>query len=447
VEPIEPRRGLSWPALLALLGVSLALVGIAAWPRVQALLDRTSPPRIAARAIALSLRERAETVGPVEISGAELRLLDGKLRLVVSKPDDADSGAVMSHFHVLATAADVPSAALDACIMGMGDSPEKRLQDVVQGFVGVAFPAVFSRIKGQPLLGAHPFRGDEPWGVPGMRGYAGTVLARGSVHPRAFMDAPLFSDIPNLPRDGKLHIIKAVLYPKGGFWLRTLELDGQKTGISERRFAPVDPQGESGMIVRYAVYDRASTPAAAGGREHAVERLKAREAWLFAAEECPADLIPAALPAFSFSSTACRGDRLHECLLECEHGSAFFCHMAAQEVLSTDLDPAAAQALFLRSCRLGYASGCTNAAAGRLQGGLDDCSLRTFEQICERSGDPWACTMWGSALAQGEVTARNPVRARTALARACRASNEEDPACQAAKGILSSLEAPPTPTD
>jgi hypothetical protein len=444
VPGIEPRSPLSRSTVLALLGLALVLVVAAAWPRVQALLDRTIPSRIAARAIGKSLLKLADTVGPVEVSGAELRLFKGKLRLVVSKPRDAGNDKPMGHFHVVATVADAPTAPLDACIIGVGDSPEKRLESVAEAFVGVAFPPVLSHFRGEPVLDARLSWGDEPWGVPGMHGYVGPVLGRGSVDGAPFMDAPLFSNVPDLPRDGKLHLIKAVLYSKDGFWLRTVELDGRATGVSERRFSPLDPHGNAGMIVRYAVFDRPATPAAAAGRDDALERLKAREAWLFPAGDCPADLIPAALPAFSFSSTACRGGRLLDCLLECRHGAASFCYVAAQEILPTALDAAAAQALFLRSCRLGFASGCTNAAAGRLARGrpMDECSLRTFQQICERVGDPWACAMFGAALARGDSTRRDPARARTVLAKACHA-DQEDPACQAAKAILSSLDASP----
>jgi hypothetical protein len=443
---IEPRSGLGWRTVLALAGVALALVVLAAWPRVQALLDRTIPSRIASRAIAKALLKRADTVGPVEISGVELRLLQGTLRLVVSEPTDAGDAQAMSHFHVLATSTNVQSASLDACLFGAGDSPEKRLESIAEAYAGVAFPPLLSRLKGEPMLDARLFWGDEPWGVPGMSGYVGPVLGRGSVDGAMFMDAPLFSDVPDLPRDGKLHLIKTVLYSKDGFWLRTVELDGHGTGVSERRFAPVDPHAKPGMAVRYAVFDRPATPAPAAGRDHALERLKGREAWLFAARDCPADLIPSRLPAFSFSFTACQGGRLLDCLLECQRGAASFCYTAALEIQSNALDADAAQALFLRSCRLGYASGCTNAAAGRLQGGrpMDQCSVLTFQRICERAGDPWACAMWGAALARGDSTRRDPARARTALTKACHA-DEEDPACKAAKAILSKLEAAPAP--
>lgn len=439
---IEPRDRLSGPAVLALVAVAAAVVVTIAWPRLQALLDEMSPSRRAAKAIAKALREHADTVGPVERSGRELRLLEGRLRLVVTEPDDAPRDRPMGHFHVLATTADMPTAALDACVFGAGDSPETRLASVAEAFAGVAFPPVLSRVKGEPVLDSRPSWGDEPWGVPGMQGYVGPVLGRGSADGASFLDAALFSDVPDLPRDGKLHLIKAVLYTSDGSWLRTIELDGQRTGVADQRFAALDPETKPGMIVRYAVFDRPASPAASAGHDDALARLKAREAWLFPAGDCPADLVPAVLPAFSFTLTGCRGGRLLDCLRECQRGAASFCYMAALETQSSRLDPDAAQALFVRSCRLGYASGCTNAAAGRLQGGraMDPCSLRTFDQICERAGDPWACTMLGGALAQGEATPRDPVRARTVLGKACRA-DETDPACRAAKAILSKLEA------
>ncbi len=443
-ETIEPRSGLGRRTVLAVLALAVVTAVVVAWPRVQALLDRAIPARVAARTIGTSLLILGDTVGAVEISGAEIRLFKGQLLLAVTEPREASDDPSMNHFHVRATAADTPTSSLDACIFGMGDSTEKRLKDVAEAFVGVAFPAVLSRFKGEPMLGARVFWGDEPWAVPGMHGYLGPVRSRGPVNAAPFVDAPLFSGLPSLPRDGNVHLLKAVLYSKDGFWLRTLELDDHGTAIADQRFAPLDPQAKPGGIVRFAVFDRPATPAAPAARDHAFERLAAREPWLFTAEACPAVLIPASLPAFSFSLTGCDGARLHDCLLECQRGAASFCYMAALEVQAAEHDAAAAQALFLRSCRLGFASGCTNAAAGRIgpDRQMDQCSVRTFRQICERSGDPWACTMFGAELARGESTARDPVRARTMLAKACR-TDEEDPACQAARRILARLDTSP----
>lgn len=132
-------------------------------------------------------------------------------------------------------------------------------------------------------------------------------------------------------------------------------------------------------------------------------------------------------------------------MAECRRSAASFCWMAAHEVQAEGVDPDAAQALYLRSCRLGFASGCTNAAAGRLTPGvpMDTCSVQTFDEICTRAADPWACAMLGGALARGDAAPRDPARARTVLAKACRA-DETDPACQAARAILSELEPSPT---
>src|SRR5262249_7452338 len=148
----------------------------------------------------------------------------------------------------------------------------------------------------------------------------------------------------------------------------TVELDGHASGISERRLAALEPGAKPGMVVRFAVFDGSAPPAVPEARERALDRLKAREPWLVPAEGCPANLIPAVLPESSYSAEACRGGRLLECLNECQRGAASFCYAAAQELQPTDLDRDLVLALFLRSCHLGYASGCTNAAAARLQG-------------------------------------------------------------------------------
>jgi hypothetical protein len=426
---------------LALAGLLLVLAAIAAWPRLQEHLDRTLPARVAARAVARALEKHPATVGPVLVSGAEIQLVEKGIRLVVSEPD-AKAGEPMGHFHVLTRLADAPLASLDACIIGGGDSPETRIESVGEAFADIAFPPLLSRSRGQPMLSSRLFWGDEAWGVPRMHGYVGPVLGRGSADGSEFLEAPLFADIPDLPRDGKLHLLKAVLYGEGGHWLRTVELDGGETQVSRKRFAPLEPQADPGVIVRYAVYDGPPEPATASGRDHVLERLKAREPWLFTSGDCPADLVPALLPSFAYSPGACRGDRLLECVRDCQRGAASFCYAAALELQPTNLDPDAVQAFFLRSCRLGFPSGCTNAAAGRIKGGeMDACSLGTFDAICERAGDPWACTMLGAALAKGEATPRDAARARTVLDKACQ-HDQRDPACRAARSVADTLEEP-----
>lgn len=314
--------------------------------------------------------------------------------------------------------------------MGAGDSREARLADAAAAFVGGALAPLLSRLKGDAVLEARAFWGDEPWAVPGVRGFASAVVARGGADGARFAQAPLFSGIPELPQDGKVHLLKAVVASSGDAWLRTIELDGGATSVSDSRFAALDAQDAPGMV-----------PPAQDARARALERLRSREAWLTSTEACPADLMPATMPDFAYSSGACRGGRLLECLALCEKRAASFCCAAAQEVLQAKEDPGGAQALLLRSCELGFASGCTNAAAGRLgqTSEMDGCSERTFERTCERASDPWACTMHGAALVRSGAAKRDAVRARAALDKACR-GNQDDAACRAADALSKDLE-------
>lgn len=255
--------------------------------------------------------------------------------------------------------------------MGAGDSREARLADAAAAFVGGALAPLLSRLKGDAVLEARAFWGDEPWAVPGVRGFASAVVARGGADGARFAQAPLFSGIPELPQDGKVHLLKAVVASSGDAWLRTIELDGGATSVSDSRFAALDAQDAPGMV-----------PPAQDARARALERLRSREAWLTSTEACPADLMPATMPDFAYSSGACRGGRLLECLALCEKRAASFCYAAAQEVLQAKEDPGGAQALLLRSCELGFASGCTNAAAGRLgqTSEMDGCSERNSSE-------------------------------------------------------------------
>jgi TPR repeat protein len=126
-------------------------------------------------------------------------------------------------------------------------------------------------------------------------------------------------------------------------------------------------------------------------------------------------------------------------MTECERGRATSCYSAAIEMQGVDPKQLpAVQALFLRACSLGNSSACTNAAAGRKT--LDACSVRTFDQTCAQTGDPWGCAMLGMALARGEGIARDLERARTVLRKAC-AQATDDPACAAATQLLGQIEA------
>lgn len=389
--------------------------------------------------LAALLRERGREVGPVEVDGGQIVLLGGALRLSARELE----GEASAHYHVLARWAQAPSASLDACVVSGQTSREAVLKEVASNYLALAFPPVLSRIKEQPLLDARGFGGTEPWGVPGYRGFAGPIGTRGDPSDASMDEAPVFADLPKLPADGQLHLLKVVLQGDSGGWRRSVELDGEPWLVTGQPWAGAQAPASPSIVVVFAVVDRPDERSNAQARREALSALAGRPSWLFVEEGCPADGMPRELRSGNFSDESCVGGRLRDCLLECERGSMTACYSAAVHLQSAKEEEPAVEPLFARSCRLGYASGCTNAAAGRLRDGrIDECGLRTFGRACEDAGDPWACTMFGRALLNGKAGNRDVERARKALGKSC-LHGDVDPACAAAKEILAKLDAGP----
>jgi hypothetical protein len=169
-----------------------------------------------------------------------------------------------------------------------------------------------------------------------------------------------------------------------------------------------------------------------------LDRLKGRPAWLFPFVECPADVFPGVEQPIRYLGDACAAD-VDACLGRCQSGEANACYAAALRLQELKAPSDYSEALFLRACRLGVASGCTNRAAGMIVDVSDKsdlwlCANRTFEAMCDRD-DPWACTMWGSSLLQGRGVRPDVARARAVLVKGCRLG-EDDPACVAARRWL-----------
>lgn len=122
------------------------------------------------------------------------------------------------------------------------------------------------------------------------------------------------------------------------------------------------------------------------------------------------------------------------------------CYLLAQVVQSENIDDDRARALFLRSCKLGIDSGCTNAAAGlgpdpigqNVSASRIQCENRTYEIVCAK-GDPWACTMLGNHLGRGIGFEIDYDRARTALESACDLDAASE-ACEYARKNLEGIE-------
>jgi len=177
--------------------------------------------------------------------------------------------------------------------------------------------------------------------------------------------------------------------------------------------------------------------------EQALVTLRHRPAWLFEPDRCPADVMPATEQGTKMLEDLCVND-LPACLDRCQARDPSGCYSAALRVQQLRSDVAASEALFLRACRLGSMSGCTNRAAGMTKNGDEGeaavrCAVRTFQRTCQ-ANDPWGCTMLGWHLIEGQGIERDLDRARRALNQACVPFGDEDPACVRAKELLEQVD-------
>jgi TPR repeat protein len=182
------------------------------------------------------------------------------------------------------------------------------------------------------------------------------------------------------------------------------------------------------------------SPAAQSSPVVPIERAKL--AWLFPATECPADVAAASEAEVAYSVEQCAAD-LRACLSRCQARDARACYSAALRFQNLKVEETYSEALFLRACRLGVSSGCTNRAAGIMKlepdrAGAADCAVRTFRAMCDRD-DPWACTMFGLHLARGEGIAPDLDRALEVLKKSCRYGSD-DPACSTAENLRKEID-------
>jgi hypothetical protein len=178
-----------------------------------------------------------------------------------------------------------------------------------------------------------------------------------------------------------------------------------------------------------------------GSTKGALARLGHRPALLFPFDRCPADVFPGVESPLHYRFEECAAN-IEPCLDRCQSNDANACYLTALVLQRMNAPADYSEALFLKACSLGGASGCTNRAAGIIVYSPDDavpwpCVNRTFEAMC-RQDDPWACTMWGKSLLHGLGMAPDVARARQVLPRGCRLS-DDDPACVAARKLLAEV--------
>jgi TPR repeat protein len=145
---------------------------------------------------------------------------------------------------------------------------------------------------------------------------------------------------------------------------------------------------------------------------------------------------------FDYFRGKCIGD-LAGCADRCKSGDGGDCQVLALDLQEIDADEDVFEALYLRACRLGIASGCTNRAAGMTfreprSAKSDACAARTYQKTCRRN-DAWGCTMYGEHLMYGVGVGKDVELAIRMFRKAC-GFDEEFEACIKAKRLLKEIE-------
>ena len=177
--------------------------------------------------------------------------------------------------------------------------------------------------------------------------------------------------------------------------------------------------------------------------EKVYKNLVAKPAWLVTDEAlCPLDVIPDSETEIEYGSAGCL-ENAETCFDKCKNNDGNACYALALLIQEKkDIFQKQSEFLFLRACKLGVVSGCTNRAAAIFNLKEADeksvkCAVDTFEKTCEKD-DPWGCTMFGFALMQGKSRPKNPEKALEILAKSCKYGDADD-ACKMAKQLIQEI--------
>lgn len=177
--------------------------------------------------------------------------------------------------------------------------------------------------------------------------------------------------------------------------------------------------------------------------ESVFKALNEKPKWLFDGDVCPFSVIPDFQKDAELLEESC-SDNPEACLKNCKDGDGSSCYFLAQSIQEKkSIFQESSEALFLRSCKLGISSGCTNRAAGILNSktaipNSTKCAADTFEKTCERD-DPWGCTMFGFLLFEGQGRPQNLDKAIEVLSKSCNRYGESDEACQRANELIAEI--------
>lgn len=171
--------------------------------------------------------------------------------------------------------------------------------------------------------------------------------------------------------------------------------------------------------------------------QNVINILQKKPNWLFTENACPVDIMPNIEKKIEYKAAVC-AENPEKCLEKCQADDANACYalgLLLNEQRAKELPDT--QALYLRACKLGIMSGCTNYAADLLNNNpgvekTEKCAADTFEKTCERN-DSWGCAMYGQVWALGSGRPQNSQEALKYFQKTCAIFGSESPACQSAR--------------
>lgn len=187
----------------------------------QAYRDRETIEALVA-SVGHRLRAERSVLGAVEVDGNQIKLLDGSLDLVARIAHDKESPGPSLHVHVRAIPRDRAAGDIDICLVGRDRTA------VAEELIANALPPIVSAIRDEPVFGASHAWSDTRNAISGYSSYFGSYKVTSAANSSSVsrLADGLFADLPPLPHDGRMHLVKVVAQAEGGAWRRTIELDG-----------------------------------------------------------------------------------------------------------------------------------------------------------------------------------------------------------------------------
>jgi len=156
---------------------------------------------------------------------------------------------------------------------------------------------------------------------------------------------------------------------------------------------------------------------------------------------CPSELVPKSDVGFYDLTEICAQEE-KGCFEMCVSGDSDTCFALGDRLQHEEETLQTATTFFKASCKFGFVSGCTNAAAtikSRQGGDAADCYTKTFEKTCALN-DPWGCTMYAVSLIYGEGVDSDLNEALSVMKGSCR-YGETDRACSTALELTEEIKA------